>query len=764
MDKFKEATTVVASLGKWRRQQIEDHQMIKIVCGFFDAVKDQNLNEADRKFMKYISNLVGIPHYYDQLEKYNQEVDISSFDLNTIGAIFHESSLHTDDHRKVHRYQKYILDQFKPGTLNRYFVSASTSFGKTHLVYEILRKMKYQNIILIFPTVALLSENLERMSSDALYADVNEQYSLHTLSEVSIFSNQNIFIYTPERFLSFIEKNPDYSFDFAFVDEAYKIDNDYLIDEQLKENERDVAYRLAVFYLLNSKSDNLLAGPYIDFQLESDPKYNPSFNNFLRKNKVELIDLNKYEIVNKTYKLINSAKKQEIDEHFSLEFLETSKEHRIIKIAEKIVELNENVIMYCSARAKVESYAKKLISSTLFQKHDFQIYSEFIRHIETVFSPDWIVVKALKNGIGIHHGLVPKYIQKETISLFNRGQLKILVSTTTITEGVNTSARNLVVLHSKKGRKQLRKFDAKNIAGRAGRFMHHYSGRVLVLDKLFMDIIVDESQGIKHKNYDSSSPKDEIDLFYTDDEYLNEEDRRRSVNVAIMQTERGLPDFLFALYKVVSRVDKMIVYDEISKLTPSEFKSIRLLIQRINGVMNIDNDGFEAVLKVIYPVIKNENLKALIDRKDKNGKYSILTHLIHFYLAGGFTRAFHYRMEQGISVDEAIRTTADFVYNLLKYQVVKYLGVFNIMYKYFISLDQLEDFEEVTGIDRLLTKLEYNALTDEGRIASDYGVPSKVVDYYENGRSATIRRKFDNYERAIFGRIDAIINKGKQSN
>ena len=87
------------------------------------------------------------------------------------------------------------------------------------------------------------------------------------------------------------------------------------------------------------------------------------------------------------------------------------------------------------------------------------------------------------------------------------------------TEGVNTSAKNLIVLHSKKGDKELKKFDAKNIAGRAGRFLYHYSGRVIVLQNDFMKAIESEPEGIKHKNYDLQAPKDEIDLFYSKDDF-----------------------------------------------------------------------------------------------------------------------------------------------------------------------------------------------------------------------------------------------------
>jgi hypothetical protein len=82
------------------------------------------------------------------------------------------------------------------------------------------------------------------------------------------------------------------------------------------------------------------------------------------------------------------------------------------------------------------------------------------------------------------------------------------------------------------------------------------------------------------------------------------------------------------------------------------------------------------------------------------------------------------------------------------------------MYKYYLSEQKSKPFDEMIGIDKLLAKLEYNALTPEGRIASDYGVPSNIVEYYENPDSSTkIKAKFDNYENLIFNQIDKIINK-----
>lgn len=54
---------------------------------------------------------------------------------------------------------------------------------------------------------------------------------------------------------------------------------------------------------------------------------------------------------------------------------------------------------------------------------DAPVYEIFLNHLQNTFGDDWIVLKALRGRIGIHHSLVPKYIQKEIINLFNCGAL-----------------------------------------------------------------------------------------------------------------------------------------------------------------------------------------------------------------------------------------------------------------------------------------------------------------------------------------------------
>lgn len=89
-----------------------------------------------------------------------------------------------------------------------------------------------------------------------------------------------------------------------------------------------------------------------------------------------------------------------------------------------------------------------------------------------------MLLKALKYGIGIHDGALQKHITNSIIDYFNQGKLRYLFCTSTIIEGVNTSAKNVVYFDKKKGPNDVDYFDYSNIKGRAGRMMEHYIGRV----------------------------------------------------------------------------------------------------------------------------------------------------------------------------------------------------------------------------------------------------------------------------------------------
>ena len=107
MDRVEAATSIVKDLNLFLSDSINDYDFIKKVCDYFDKVKGLELSASDLKFLKYISNVAGVPHYYDLLlSKFNSAEDFEHYDLNTVSSILYESTLHIDEKIKIHKCPK----------------------------------------------------------------------------------------------------------------------------------------------------------------------------------------------------------------------------------------------------------------------------------------------------------------------------------------------------------------------------------------------------------------------------------------------------------------------------------------------------------------------------------------------------------------------------------------------------------------------------------------------------------------------------------
>ena len=82
-----------------------------------------------------------------------------------------------------------------------------------------------------YSLIYFLAICLFKIYTNPEYAWVKNNYTIHTLSDTEITGDRNILIFTPERYLSFIDKNKGVGLDFVFVDEVYKLDNGFIIDE-----------------------------------------------------------------------------------------------------------------------------------------------------------------------------------------------------------------------------------------------------------------------------------------------------------------------------------------------------------------------------------------------------------------------------------------------------------------------------------------------------------------------------------------------------
>ena len=608
------------------------------------------------------------------------------------------------------------------------------------------------------------------MFTDDEYAWIKGNYKIHTLSDVQELGEKNVFIYTPERYLSFLDKNAAVDLDFVFVDEVYKLDNSYIIDEVAKENERDIAYRLSLHELLRREAtDALLAGPYIILPA-IDGNQQSSFKTFLNYYGFQTVDYNQFDIVSKLEVTVKTAKRVAVGNEFELTFIGTSKNDHVIGLVRQLVERNENVIIYCSQKPHTERWAKTLIDvQGVLPPIQNERLASLVNHLERLFADrkgaQWIVTKALKQGVGIHHGLVPKYIQQEIISLFNEGVLKVLICTTTITEGVNTTAKNMVVLSGKKGIKDLKKFDAQNIEGRAGRFMKHYQGRIFVLDDLFMQRMQQEDKPIRHKQFEVAEDKQDVDILLMEPQYLTQRQVERKQRLDDMKESHLMPDACFDAFRTVPYDDKIYLYNTIVRFSQADHAKIKELISKFVGQKRTTRDGLELICRTIRPIVRNEKLRFFVENghPDRNSCY--LVDMIGAFVANGFAGSANYYIRKEKDVDKGVRMASEFVFNILRYQVVKYLGLFNMVYKNFVASARCCPVDDVNGIEALLLRLEYSADTMLGRKASDIGASFDVVKYYDmvdsdpdnREKHQHVYQQLDDFEKRNVERINRIL-------
>lgn len=187
--------------------------------------------------------------------------------------------------------QKDIIDEFETLESKRILLSAPTSFGKTFLLREIIfmNKEKYKNILMVFPTIALLNENSDNIYE--LISNFNLEYKvINNVYANFDESSKHIFVLTPERTLKLLSDHTNLKIDFFFFDEVYKIDEDYNKNDgsqSIIKSNRAKAFRIALYLLSKTVKDYYLAGPYLDLNYLQN-----GMAEFLKKNHITKLEIN----------------------------------------------------------------------------------------------------------------------------------------------------------------------------------------------------------------------------------------------------------------------------------------------------------------------------------------------------------------------------------------------------------------------------------------------------------------------------------------
>lgn len=337
-----------------------------------------------------------------------------------------------------HSLQAKVYYQLRTGS--NVVLSASTSVGKSLLIDAMVALGKFKKIVIVVPTLALIDETRKRLVRR--FRD-----TVHVIthpSQVADPKSMNVYVLTQER----VRQREDLTnVDFFVIDEFYKLD---LRHE--KDKRRAIELNLAFHQLAGTKAQFYLLGPNIH----------------------AIKGLDRYEI----HFIPSEYSTVAVDVvNFDLPTRGDERDQALVELCRN---LDNATLIYCQAPGSASRVAKTLMRDVATV--DVAVCAEHADWIDENFHAEWVVTKALRRGVGLHHGGIPRALQQHMVRLFNDGIIKRLICTSTLIEGVNTAAENVIVYDRRRNRNVLDFFTYKNIQGRAGRMGRYFIGKVFMLE------------------------------------------------------------------------------------------------------------------------------------------------------------------------------------------------------------------------------------------------------------------------------------------
>jgi hypothetical protein len=376
-------------------------------------------------------------------------------------------------------------------------LSAPTSFGKSLITDAIIASNKFKNLLIVVPTIALIDETRRRLS--ARFGKVFKIIT-HVSQELS---ERNIFVLTQERVL---ERNVIEIAEFVVIDEFYKLSPEREVDDRCARL-NEVFYRV-----VKSRKQFYLLGPNV----QGIPD----------KVRQELRCQEFYEDYRTVVSEIHDV---------------PPGEDPLKTLTSLCAQLKDPTIIFCSSPGSAAEVAKALIPIMPPANRNAIEASDWVAQN---YHPDWHFVLGLRRGIGIHHGRIPRALAHYVVTAFNSDVLSILICTSTLIEGVNTKAKNVIIFDDKINRKNIDFFTFNNIKGRSGRMGKHFIGHVYLFyppptDPLpFVDIPIlsqpDDAQTSLLLQIDdedlTARSKKKLESFFTE-EFLDYETLRKNVGI-----------------------------------------------------------------------------------------------------------------------------------------------------------------------------------------------------------------------------------------
>lgn len=370
--------------------------------------------------------------------------------------------------------------------------SAPTSFGKSSIVVdsiqELIKSEKIKKVLFILPTKALINEYRRKIKK--IINDITIIENPHVLN---IF-DKVIYLFTPERFLVFYENNKNLQLDYVINDEAQVLIN---INKKKCVN-RSILLAKALSVISNKKIPIIFLLPYISKPFES------FIFKFINGDEDEVIQIkedilpfvsNNYYILDVDengdlfrYDFSKDAGIEFVNQKYIAKAYENFDKNNlqcwgdiIVDNLRKIVNVDKKTIIFCTNKNEIKLIANRIIKNGTckINRIGFRMQA-LINYIEKNLGPEFEYIDFLKNGIAVHFSEIDSYIRRQVEIIFNEEEdIKVMICTSTLLQGVNLNAQNLIMIYGKKfssiGNVEI---DYRNLIGRSARLGINIQGNI----------------------------------------------------------------------------------------------------------------------------------------------------------------------------------------------------------------------------------------------------------------------------------------------
>ncbi len=341
--------------------------------------------------------------------------------------------------------------------------------------------------MLIVPTLALVDEYLKKLIRK--YNHIFRTYKVYTQLDVEKeynFDSFNIFILTHDRVVQENSYEIMKSIDLLVIDEVYKLETD-------KEDDRVLVLNMAYYYLAKTAKRYILLAPFIK-------------------------NIEDIELLEKKPVFYNTEYSPVVNEVIPINILaHKDRGSQCQKLLLHIPEEEKTLIYFPTVMGIYKYINNELSTQPLLPELDTSI-RYFIEWAKDEIHEDWCVIKALERGYVIHNGQMPLGTRMFQLSLYeNNATYNRLFCTSTLLEGVNTTAENIIITKPSRqsdknnNSNDFTAFDFFNLVGRTGRLNQHFIGKAYYL-KAPTDPPFEKIDAIRSIKFEITDDSKDVDI------------------------------------------------------------------------------------------------------------------------------------------------------------------------------------------------------------------------------------------------------------